>query len=443
MEENKRILLVHPEISRTKYNFAGVIDNEPLELEYIYAMLKAEGYEPFIWDGQVEKQPFAKRLKEIMPYAVYICGRTRQELFMKEYCRDAKDMGCITIIGGLHAQLNFKRFFCEYIDCVLTSFNIFHISDILGGVMPQDSVCFKKDGKWCVKKAVPFDIKKLPRADRTYFYEHKDRYRYLELLPCAHVRTSFCCPFRCSFCCRNKMNCGVYSARDIEDVVDEIAEIDCDNIYFIDDDFLFDKKRVEKFIELVHQRGINKRYVCYGRADFITANQALMQELKDIGFYYVLTGLEATDGRHLDSYNKKTDLLINAEAVRILNDIGINIMGMFIVDLDFEAKDFRNIYRWIKKHDLKHAAISIFTPEMSSELFEQYRSRLITRDPSHWDYLHVVAMPSKMSVKKYYMYYHILVVKLFIKGWREGIYDFLDYGFYIKSMLKNLFKFGG
>ena len=40
MEDNRRFLLVHPEISRTKYNFAGIIDNEPLELEYIYAMLK-------------------------------------------------------------------------------------------------------------------------------------------------------------------------------------------------------------------------------------------------------------------------------------------------------------------------------------------------------------------------------------------------------------------
>ena len=48
MKKNK-FLLVHPEISRTKYNFAGVIDNEPLELEYIYAMLKNEGYEPDIW----------------------------------------------------------------------------------------------------------------------------------------------------------------------------------------------------------------------------------------------------------------------------------------------------------------------------------------------------------------------------------------------------------
>lgn len=443
MEENKRVLLVHPEISRTKYNFSGVIENEPLELEQIYAMLRAEGYEPDIWDGQVEKEAFSAKLRRNKPFAVYICGRTRQELFMKEYCRDAKELGCITIIGGLHAQLSYRRFFCKYVDFVLTSFNIFHIADILRGKEPKDSVCIHRGDRWCIRKAVPFDINELPIADRTYFYEHSDRYRYLELLQCAHVRTSFSCPFRCSFCCRNRMNCGTYSVRDIGDVVDEIASIKCDNIYFIDDDFLFDRKRIRRFIELVRQRGIKKRYVCYGRADFIAADPALMKELKEIGFYYVLTGLEATDGRHLDSYNKKTDLLINAEAVRILNSVGINIMGMFIVDLDFEAKDFRNIYKWIKKHDLKHAAISIFTPEMSSELFEQYKSRLITRDPSHWDYLHVVARPAKMSVKKYYMYYHILLAKLFIKGWRDGIYDFLDYGFYIKSVLKNLFKFGG
>ncbi|MBP0966649.1 MAG: cobalamin-dependent protein, partial [Oscillospiraceae bacterium] len=111
MAENNRVLLVHPEISRTKYNFAGVIDNEPLELEYISAMLKERGYVPEIWDGQVEKQPFAARLRTVKPFAVYVCGRTRQENFMKEYCAAAKAAGCITIVGGLHAQLNYKRFF--------------------------------------------------------------------------------------------------------------------------------------------------------------------------------------------------------------------------------------------------------------------------------------------------------------------------------------------
>ena len=47
-------LLIHPEISRTRYNFVGVIENECLELEYISAMLKKEGHEVVLYDGQVE-----------------------------------------------------------------------------------------------------------------------------------------------------------------------------------------------------------------------------------------------------------------------------------------------------------------------------------------------------------------------------------------------------
>lgn len=443
MKENLKILLVHPEISRNKYNFAGVIDNEPLELEYISAMLKECGYVPEIWDGQVETEKFAVRLREVKPFAVYVCGRTRQENFMKEYCRAAKNAGCITIVGGLHVQLNYKRFFCDEIDYILTSFNIFHIADILAKTEPAHSVCLKHSGKWIIKPAQPFDISRLPRPDRSYFYAHTDRYRYLELLPCAHIRSAYCCPYRCSFCCRNKMNCGKYSVRPIEDVVDEIAAIDCENIYFIDDDFLFDRKRIERFIVLIRERDIHKKYVCYGRADFVAANPDLMQELKDIGFYYVLTGLEAADGKRLKAYNKRTGTKTNSEAVRILNETGINMMGMFIVDLDFKCADFFRIYKWIRKHDLKHTAISIYTPEMSSEQYANYSSRLITKDPSQWDYLHVVAKPKNMSVKRYYMYYHILVVLLFLKGKKDGIYDFLDYGFYIRSMVKNLFKFGG
>ena len=74
---------------------------------------------------------------------------------------------------------------------------------------------------------------------------------------------------------------------------------------------------------------------------------------------------------------------------------------------------------------------------------EEYKDRLITDNPEAWDYLHVVAKPSKLSVKQYYFHYHVLLVRLFLKGWREGIYDFIDYGFYVKSFLKNMFRFGG
>jgi len=444
--EKKRFLLVHPEISRTKYNFAGVIDNESLELEYIYAMLKNEGYEPDLWDGQVETVSLVEKLKDFRPGYVYVCGRTRQENYMKEYCLAAKEIcGSMTLIGGVHAQHSYERFYEDYIDYILTTFDIYKIMDILHGKLLSkiDGICFKRDGVWIQNAAHAFDIEKLPLPDRTYFYAHTDRYRYLELSPCAHVRTAYSCPYHCKFCYRSRLNCSVYTKRSIEAVVEEIRGIRCENIFIIDDDFLIDQERVARFVHLIRENHIHKRYVCYGRADFISQNPGLMKELKEIGFYYILVGLEAVNDRYLTDYHKLSDMSSNIAAVRILNETGIRIMGMFIVDLDFAPRDFADLYRWIKKHKLKHTAISIFTPEMSSELMEEYRDRLVTEDPEEWDYLHVVAKPSKLSVKNYYFHYHVLVAKLFIKGWREGIYDFLDYGFFIRSILKNMFRFGG
>lgn len=444
MNSNKRFLLVHPEISRTKYNFAGIIDNEPLELEYLSALLKANGYLAEIWDGQVDKEPFSAYLRRFQPDFVYICGRTRQESFMLEYAADAKKSGAVTMIGGLHAQLCCDRFFNSDADYIFTGFDITLVLQIAEGAAPETlhSLCYRgTDGSWQVLPAKPADIRALPRPDRTKFYAHD--YRYLELVPCAQVRTAYSCPYRCKFCIRNRMNCSTYSTRDIADVVDEIAGIRCENIYITDDDFLYGEERLRTFIRLIRERGIKKRFVCYGRADFIAKHKTLMRELKEIGFYYILVGLEAVSDRYLTQYNKRSDMWANVRAVRILNELGIHIMGMFIVDLDFEKQDFQNIYRFVRANRIKHAAISIFTPEMNTELFEQYRSRLITDDPACWDYLHVVAKPSRMSVRRYYMHYHILVVRLFLRAWRQGVYDFIDYGYFIRSMLGNLFRFGG
>ncbi|MBQ8435514.1 MAG: radical SAM protein, partial [Oscillospiraceae bacterium] len=408
--------------------------------------LKDEGYEPDIWDGQVEEISLKEKLISLKPDFVYVCGRTRQENFMKEYCKAAKELcGSVTFIGGLHAQHNYKRFYDDYIDYIMITFDIYKLKDIINkkNLSEIDGICYKKNGKWLENEPEPFDIERLPVPDRTYFYKHNDRYRYLELLPCAHIITAYCCPYRCKFCYRNRLNCGVYSARSIESVVDEIESINCENIYIIDDDFLVDEKRVTEFIRLIKKRNIRKKYVCYGRADFISKYPQLMKELKEIGFYYILTGLEAIDEKYLSDYNKLSDMSCNTKAIEILNEVGINIMGMFIVDLDFSAGDFSSMYKWIKRNKLRHTAISILTPEMSSELMEQYKDRLITDNPEEWDYLHVVAKPLKMSVKMYYFHYHILLVKLFVRGWRDGIYDFVDYGYYIKSFLKNMFGFGG
>ena len=142
----------------------------------------------------------------------------------------------------------------------------------------------------------------------------------------------------------------------------------------------------------------------------------------------------------LKDYNKKSSVYNNIKSIEICNNLGINIMGMFIVDLDFTKKDFKHLYKWIKNHNLKHVAISIFTPEMGLETYNNYADRIITDNPSHFDYLHLVAKPTNISVKRYYFYYYILLIKLFLKAKKDGIYDFIDYDDYIKSFISNMLK---
>lgn len=449
-KQKLKFLLIHPEISRTKYNFVGIIENECLELEYVSAILKSRNYDVKIYDGQVEKITVLDTIKKYSPNFVYICGRTRQENFMLEYCKMAKknNNNTITIIGGLHAQLSYERMYNDNVDFILSTFDYYKILDIIDCCLKKnfanlnkiDGICYKKNNKWQKNKSVAFDIKKLPPPDRSYFYSHPNNYRYLELEHSSWVRTSFCCPYSCKFCNRNKMNNGVYSARDIEDVVKEIKNIKSDNIYIVDDDFLFDAKRVEKFIELIKKYNIRKKYICYGRSDFIANNENIMKKFKDVGLYYVLVGLEAIDDKNLESYNKKSNVSNNIKSIEICNKYGINIMGMFILDLDFTKKDFDSLYKWIKKHNLKHVAISIFTPEFGTLTYDKYKDRLITDNPSHWDYLHLVSKPSKISVKRYYFYYYVLLIKLFLKAKKDGIYDFIDYKDYINSFIMNIFK---
>ena len=200
---------------------------------------------------------------------------------------------------------------------------------------------------------------------------------------------------------------GQLSSRDIDDVVDEIAQIKAENIYIADDDFLYDTDRLNRFVKEVRRRGIHKKYICYGRADYIARNPDMMKKLRDIGLYYVLVGLEAIEDCYLERYEKHSDIDDNIQSILTCNELGIHIMGMCIRD-------------------------------RCTPTYERYSDRMITDNPSHFDYLHLVARPEHMSVRSFYFHYYILLIRLFLKAKREGVYDFIDYGDYIRSFVANM-----
>jgi len=431
-----KVLLVRPEESRSKYDFQGVIENECLDLEWIKAILKKCGHEVTIFDKQVESMPFTQFIADKHFDVFYGECRCFQEPFILEYARAFKErFDALVILGGIHAQICRERLFKDYSDIVLSGYNYYDLPSVIEGKRDVCNLSYKTEKGWILNRKKAVDINDLPWPDREYFYEHSDRYQYLDLKHAMWIRSSFSCPYRCRFCIRNAMNNRTYSRRDVCDLVDEIEHNDNQNVYLVDDDFLFDEKYLYAFISEIKKRNISRRYICYGRADFISSHERIMKEFADIGLYYVLVGFEDIRNKKLEDYNKHNTVENNEKCIEICKRYGIRLMAMFILGLDFTGHDFRQLYSYIKIHDLKHVAVSVYTPELGISDKTDY----ITDDLTHFDYLHLVSKPEKLSVRGWYFHYYILLVRLFLKARKDGVYDFLDYGDYIRSFIRNIF----
>lgn len=446
----QKVLLINPEESRTIWTLSGIIDDEPLDLEMIYTVLKQNNIEVKIFDIQRDAPKTIKEcLKEYKPTITYINGIVKQVPFMKEYNKLIKSINSKTktIVGGNYVEYNYTDFYSEDVDYIARSYDPFVILDIVNFIDGKkvklnelNGLCYKEKDNWKVNKIFPVDISKLPVIDRDFFYSYKNKIKYMDIVPVAHIRTAYSCLHKCEFCYRTMLNCGKYTERKIEDVVSEIKSIDCDNIYIIDDDFVNNRNRILKFIELIKKNKIHKQFISYARVDFIVNNEDIIRKLKEIGWIYLLVGIEASDNKHLGKYNKLISTTDSEKCIHLLEEIGIRCEGMMIIDLDFTHKDFVNIYKWIKKVGLKRYAMSIYTPLPGSVLYKKYEGKIITKDLTKFDFIHVVAKPTNMSVARFYWNYYILVIKLFNLVKKYGTYDFIDIKKWKKEYTKFLFK---
>ncbi|HOQ38176.1 MAG TPA: radical SAM protein [Acetivibrio sp.] len=415
-----RVLLIKPETVGI-FAYTYLVDHEPLEMEYLYTVLKNRGHEPYIYDRRHELTPLKSKLKHFAPDVVCITGYITQEKLMIKLARLIKrfNKSITVIIGGSHAEINYENFFNSSADYIyhLSGLNSFvklidYISNT--GTTPLDEIpgiCYREKGEWRANKKVVESPEDLPPIDRTYFNKNKNRYRYLTFHPLALVKNSYSCNNSCTFCYCTNRNSGKYACRKVEDLVNEIMETDAPNIHITDDNFLIDREYLKEFIELIREKKINKKYLIYGRADFIAENKDIMRELKDIGLSLVMVGLEARSDDELDSYNKKATLKHNEECVKILEELGIICAGLFIVHQDMTVKDFRELYTWIAQRAII-PTISIFTPMQGAADYSRFKDNLLTDDPKKQDLFHCILKPKHMSVRRFYFEYYKLSVKL-------------------------------
>lgn len=442
-----KVLLIRPPAPNA-LSFTKVLDNEPLELEYLHTALQGEGHEDYIYDGLVEDRSVREVIRNYEPQVVAITGYITQEILMKKYAKQAKEINphITTIIGGVHAQLNYERFYDEAIDYITRSESmevfieiIKAVESLQGDKSHINGLCYQEEGNFKVNELKPICIDSLPIPDRSHFYKYKSYYRYLDLTEVATVKTAFSCPYGCNFCYCTLLNGGKYVARDLSLVIEELKTLDCQNVQIVDDDFLVDKKRLWQFIELIKAHQIKKTYICYARADFVSKNPEIIKALADIGFKYFLVGLEAVSDEELTAYNKETSVDVNRRCVEVIHQTSASCIGLMIAPIEATKAYFKNLYKWIVDNNLKYVTVSIFTPIPGTKLYEDYKDKITSKNIEDWDFLHLVLEPTHLTRAQFYKEFYKLFIKLYHIARRTGIYSFMDLKFY-KKMLSDYLK---
>ena len=442
-----KILLMRPPAPNILKHLQ-ILNSEPLELEYLHTVAQQQGWEDMIYDGLNARYSARQAISDYMPDVVAVTGYITQEKLMLKYAKIAKGINpaTITVLGGVHAQLNFERLYSPDVDYVFRSEDVNAFGDLLrffaGGVLDLSTIsglCYRQNDEWIENKLLPFDVNNLPIPDRSFFYRNKAWFRYLDLSEVATLKTAISCPYNCNFCYCTRLGTGRYSVRNLDKVMKELEGLDCEAVLIADDVFLFDEERVWAFIAEVKRRNIRKKYLCYGRADYIAAHAEQIKALAEIGFVYFFVGLEAVTDQELINYNKKITADVNARCVEVVHAAGARCFALMIAPIDATKQYFSNLYQWVVDHGVKYVTVSIFTPIPGTPLYEEYKDRLITDDIEEWDFLHLVAEPTNMSKQAFYLEYYKLTYRLFLLAKKTGIYDFMDLTYY-KNVLTDYFR---
>jgi radical SAM superfamily enzyme YgiQ (UPF0313 family) len=413
------VLLVRPRPHKETIGLQHVMVCEPLELEYLVSNVpdgirKKVNLE--ICDMILEKESFLSILKRKKPDLVVFTGYITHVGTIKAMCAEVKRLfpDALTGVGGVHAEVVPEDFTDPSLDFIYSKNGIDCFNMTLKGMLEGRSV-----------SEIRYRLENSDEMKLSFQYRHPDRksvekyraeYYYMFHRPCALIKTSYGCPYNCSFCFCKEITGGKYFTRELKDVVDELVGIEEKEIYIVDDDFLFSKERIREFLRLLKERGIEKKFLVYGRADFVAENKDILREFRDHGLQAVIVGLESIRGSDLDSYKKGTDIDINERAVKVLLELGIELYATLIIPLDFSRKDFSDLTSWVRGLGIRFVNLQPLTPLPGTSIFSEYEDKLLYPREAYemWDMAHVVLKPEHMGTRAFYLeivkaYYRIVM----------------------------------
>lgn len=378
----------------------------PIGIMSLSAVVKQAGHECLMFDQANPDTPNDVIIEQINRYQPDLVGisflSTTSYPHAKILARQirASNRDVKLAFGGVFATLNapLVKLQCPEVDFVCRGDGEQLILDLLARLNDPEEVSgltWMKDGKVMQNPGRPMErhLDQWPFPDRESlkldFVESMplDVPAVLSMERFTTMQTSRGCPWPCVFCDIPIFNEGKWRARSAQHVVAELKSLEeqgYGSVYFVDDHFLLQPKRIEAICAGITKEGLCIQWGIEGRVDSVA--QHLFPAMAKSHCRTVMFGIESGSQAILDRLQKEQTLEEVRTAVSNAKRAGIEIVhGFFTVgNPDETVEDMEATFDFAATLPLDTFGFNRLCVYRGTPLWKEYVKRKLVNETTDW-----------------------------------------------------------
>ncbi len=294
------------------------------------------------------------------------------------------------VFGGVHVS-SLKEYILQEFDCI--DFSVIGegeqtLKELLcsGNESLEDvkNIVFrKKGGTVCFtgyrKKQMDLDTLPLPAYHKLAGYPQSYKlpiFNYPKA-PNASCISSRGCPYSCSYCDRSvfQKSFRYNSAQYLYDHLKYLKEnFGIKHINFYDDQFTFNRKRVEEFAYLMIGNQLDMTFNCAARAEHLDFE--LLKLMKAAGCWMISLGIETGDPDLLAQHRQNPDLEMMRDKINLIKKADIRVKGLLMMGLPGETEaSIKKSQEYVYSLPIDDFNLAKFTPFPGSPVYQQIKEQ--------------------------------------------------------------------
>ena len=320
--------------------------------------------------------------RRLLPRAVLVGGGSHFSLMAETILREMKELDYIVLGEG---EVSFSELLKE----VSTGGNGWKVR----------SVAYSKGGEVVINERqtllsnldfLPLPAYHLvPMESEAYYWHGMGRRAF-------GLSTSRGCGDRCAYCSETKFWNGVWRGRSADRVMEEISFLHHRYgktlFVFNENTFNWNRKRIEAFIEALGKSGLRIHFWFQSRTRDIVRDKDLIPEMKRLGLYEVMLGIESIRSDVLRRYEKQQSREMAQQAIDILRKNRVMVMAnLMFGDWNDSEESLREVFEFVRNRS-DFLVLTLTTPLPGTKYFEEAErlGRIRERNLGNYDFMHPI-----------------------------------------------------